>query len=57
MQIEDLLRRCTVKLSIPNSSGWGTGFFVAPDLILTCAHVVREATDSRVDVYYPSLIS
>ncbi|TXL81721.1 trypsin-like peptidase domain-containing protein [Vineibacter terrae] len=32
----DLLRRCTVQLP-----GRGTGFFVAPHLILTCAHVLK----------------
>jgi HEAT repeat protein len=41
MQLEDLLQHCTVKLSIPGQLGWGTGFFVAPGLILTCAHVVQ----------------
>jgi HEAT repeat protein len=39
--LEALLQHCTVKLSLPNQSGWGTGFFVAPGLILTCAHVVK----------------
>jgi tetratricopeptide (TPR) repeat protein len=47
-QIEDLLQRCTVKLTLPDRMGWGTGFFVAPGLILTCAHVVREAGDGPV---------
>ena len=41
MQVEELLQQCTVKLSIPGQLGWGTGFFVAPGLILTCAHVVK----------------
>jgi len=40
-QLEDLLQQCTVKLSLPGQIGWGTGFFVAPGLILTCAHVVK----------------
>ncbi|HEY9626729.1 MAG TPA: serine protease [Coleofasciculaceae cyanobacterium] len=39
-QLEDLLQHCTVKITIPNRVGWGTGFFVAPEWILTCAHVV-----------------
>lgn len=49
--LEDLLQQCTVKITIP--SGWGTGFFVAPGLILTCAHVVRKADDLQVTVSYP----
>jgi hypothetical protein len=52
--LEELLQHCTVKLSLPGKSGWGTGFFVAPGLILTCAHVVRNAVDSRVNVLYPA---
>jgi S1-C subfamily serine protease len=43
MSLETLLQDCTVKLSIPG--GWATGFFVAPGLILTCAHVVKPLTD------------
>ena len=42
-ELEDLLQHCTVKLSIPSQLGWGTGFFVAPGLILTCAHVVQRS--------------
>jgi HEAT repeat protein/energy-coupling factor transporter ATP-binding protein EcfA2 len=49
--LEDLLQQCTVKITIP--SGWGTGFFVAPGLILTCAHVVRKAADLQVTVSSP----
>jgi hypothetical protein len=49
--LEDLLQQCTVKITIPG--GWGTGFFVAPGLILTCAHVVRKAADWQVTVSYP----
>jgi predicted NACHT family NTPase len=47
-QLEDLLQLCTVKITVPG--GWGTGFFVATGLILTCAHVVRKAADSPVIV-------
>ncbi|MBE9139678.1 HEAT repeat domain-containing protein [Nodosilinea sp. LEGE 07088] len=50
--LEDLLQQCTVKITVPG--GWGTGFFVAPGLILTCAHVVRKAADSQVTVSYPA---
>lgn len=50
MQVEDLLQQCTVKLTLPGRIGWGTGFFVAPEWILTCAHVVREAKGEPVQV-------
>ncbi|MEM7773154.1 MAG: trypsin-like peptidase domain-containing protein [Cyanobacteria bacterium P01_A01_bin.37] len=36
----DLLHRCTVKIGVPND--WGTGFFVAPGQVMTCAHVVKQ---------------
>ena len=35
----ELLRRCTVRFS---GASQGTGFFVAPGMILTCAHVVED---------------
>lgn len=38
-QFLDLLHQCTVRLSTPQEEH-GTGFFVAPGTILTCAHVV-----------------
>lgn len=49
-QLEQLLQRCTVKLSIPDKKGWGTGFFVAPGLILTCHHVVKDASHGSIDI-------
>lgn len=49
-QLEDLLQQCTVKLTLPDRLGWGTGFFVAPEWILTCAHVVQEAKGQPVQV-------
>jgi hypothetical protein len=39
----ELLHLCTVRISVPGRSGHGTGFFVAPGRILTCAHVVKAA--------------
>jgi hypothetical protein len=49
--IDDLLRQCTVRL---NSDGrQGTGFFVAPRLLLTCAHVV-EGAGKVVNVFWAS---
>jgi len=50
--LEDLMQQCTVKITVPGA--WGTGFFVAPGLILTCAHVVRKAADLKVTVFYPA---
>jgi tetratricopeptide (TPR) repeat protein len=40
--LKSLLQRSTVKLTIPGTLGWGTGFLVTHDLVLTCAHVIRE---------------
>ena len=48
--LESLLQQCTVKIIVPG--GWGTGFFVAPGLILTCAHVVRKAVALPITVVY-----
>ena len=47
-----LVRRCIVRLE--QGSGHGTGFFVAPGLILTCAHVVETAqtTGAPVGLYW-----
>ena len=50
--LENLMQQCTVKITVPGA--WGTGFFVAPGLILTCAHVVRKAADLKVTVFYPA---
>lgn len=42
--LEELLRLCTVRISLASKDCHeGTGFFAAPDLILTCAHVVQDA--------------
>ncbi len=49
-QLEELLQQCTVKLTLPGGIGWGTGFFVAPEWILTCAHVVKAANSKPVQV-------
>ena len=49
-QLEDLLKQCTVKLTIPGKKDWGTGFFVAAEWILTCNHVVQEAERQPIQV-------
>lgn len=49
--LDELLQECTVRL---NSDGrQGSGFFVAPRLILTCAHVVEGSSDV-IDVFWAS---
>ncbi len=44
----DLLYQCTVVVSTSKSQG--TGFFVAPGLVLTCAHVVKDAQENHTPV-------
>lgn len=48
-QLEELLQQCTVKLTLFKQS-WGTGFFVAPEWILTCAHVVQKIEGESIQV-------
>src|SRR5438067_10442347 len=45
----ELLHDCIVKVVDPKGSQ-GTGFFVAPGLILTCAHVVEAAQKQKMPV-------
>ncbi|MBW4653766.1 MAG: HEAT repeat domain-containing protein [Kaiparowitsia implicata GSE-PSE-MK54-09C] len=42
-RLDELLQECTVKITVPGQDGWGTGFFVATGLILTCDHVVKRS--------------
>lgn len=44
------LHIATVKLHIARSGIYGSGFFVAPDLILTCAHVVQTASTQHLHI-------
>lgn len=37
----DLLTSCTIRIT--SKSGQGTGFFVAPNLVLTCKHIIENA--------------
>lgn len=39
--LENVLQHCTVKLTVPGKRRHGTGFIVAPGLLLSCAHVVK----------------
>ncbi len=49
--LDDLLNDCTVRVKTKN--GYGTGFFISPGLILTCAHVIESAFKERspISVY------
>ena len=49
MEIRELLKQCTVSLSVAGHRT-GTGFFVAPGLIITCAHVVEWAFKQKLPV-------
>lgn len=51
-RLEQLLQTCTVRLSTGSSQG--TGFFVAPGLIVTCAHVVELAQSKPITVFWPA---
>ncbi len=44
--LEEQLSKCVVHLEPDSKVGTGSGFFVAPGLILTCAHVVKQAKDT-----------
>ena len=48
--ITKLLEQCTLRVSVPG--GHGTGFFVAPQLILTCAHVVKSDNSKKIHVFW-----
>jgi hypothetical protein len=48
-----LLKCCTVRIAVPNG-GFGTGFFIAPGWIATCAHVV-EGGSRTVDVFWKDI--
>lgn len=50
-----LLDTCTVKLTVPGRTGWGTGFFVAPNHILTCEHVVRNGDIKNIQVCWGTI--
>jgi hypothetical protein len=50
-EIIQLLKNSSVAISLNDSVG--TGFFVAPNLILTCAHVVESADRQLIQVFSP----
>jgi hypothetical protein len=43
-----LLRQCVVRVENSEQGFRGTGFFIAPDCVVTCAHVVHGAVGLRV---------
>lgn len=51
----DLLTSCTVRIT--SKSGQGTGFFVAPNLVLTCKHVIENALNpsSPIEISWQGL--
>lgn len=49
LRLDQLLKACTVKIDARNGS-YGTGFFFAPGLILTCYHVVSGKVGELVTV-------
>ena len=48
MSLYNLFRDCIVRLQTPSDRG--TGFFVAPGMILTCHHVVGETEVGEIEV-------
>ncbi len=46
--LTNLLEDCTVRIEVGDS--FGTGFFVAPGTVLTCAHVVKPETAKKSPV-------
>ena len=50
---DERLKECTVRLSHAGGKDHdGTGFFVAPGLILTCAHVFNKAKGKQINVWW-----
>ena len=52
LRIDQLLAECTVQLNVSSTAGSqkGTGFLVAPGLILTCEHVVRGSEENSIQL-------
>lgn len=49
-RLDRLLQECTVQIKA--GAAKGTGFFVAPKLVLTCAHVVEKVDGELVEVFW-----
>ena len=50
-RLYQLVQQCTIKL-LPDRSDWGTGFFVAKETILTCAHVVAGYENKPISLQW-----
>ncbi len=48
-RIDELLRFSTVKIDTDAGSR-GTGFFIGPGIILTCAHVLKEPLGAKIQL-------
>lgn len=49
LDIYELLQLCTVRVFPKGAKKeWGSGFFVAPGLVLTCAHVVKRHQEMAI---------
>jgi photosystem II stability/assembly factor-like uncharacterized protein len=53
-RLVDVLQNCTVRVIRESGSGYGTGFFVAPGKILTCAHVIGDEQSTKVNISWKS---
>lgn len=51
LRLDQLLKACTVKVEISKGKSYGTGFFFAPKLILTCAHVIKKPVGEFVEIF------
>lgn len=47
-RLDRLLRACTVRVDAADGQTLGTGFFVTPGTVLTCAHVVGDRSNVTV---------
>lgn len=49
----ELLSQSTLRLNILGEERHhGTGFFVAPRLIVTCAHLIRDTNERKINLYW-----
>ncbi|GEM_PF-1423957 len=51
-RLYELLRQCTLRVDSVGREHLGTGFFVAPGLILTCAHVVEDVQSDTIEIIW-----